>query len=102
LFTTFNVYVSADPSMGVVLLAVFVITTVAVPLGVTAAEAVSAFVVAPAEFGVAWLSVAVLVIVADEEVTRTSTMIDSEAPDASAKPVNVGEHVAPQVTVPAD
>jgi hypothetical protein len=97
----FNVYVSADPSIGLVLLAVFVRTTVAVPLGSIVAEAVSALLVAPAEFGVVWLSVAVLVTAPEEEVAWTRTTMDAEAPEASEKPVRAGEHVAPHVTVPA-
>jgi hypothetical protein len=98
---TFNVNVSAEPSIGFVLLAVFVKTTVAVPVGSIVAEAVSASLVAPAEFGVVWLSVAVLVTEPEEDVACTRTTMDAEAPEASAKPVRVGEHVAPHVTVPA-
>jgi hypothetical protein len=100
LFTTCKVYVSVEPSGGVAELAVFVNTTVAVPVGVIEANAVSAFVVAPALFGVVWLSFAVFVIVPDEDVARTSTTMDSVVPDARAKPVSVGVQVDPQVTVP--
>jgi hypothetical protein len=41
-------------------------------------------------------------MIPDEDVARTSTAIDLDAPEVSEKPVKVGEHVVPQVTVPDD
>jgi hypothetical protein len=46
--------------------------------------------------------VATFVIGPEADVARTSTTIDSDAPDAREKPVNDGEQVAPHVTDPAD